>query len=218
MKCFDELQLLMDGKHTGPENMAMDEHLAQTSKLPLLRVYGWQDSWMSLGYFGKWNEIPAGRSFVRRPTGGGIVDHDHDWTYSLIVPRGLDLAEMKPNESYRVIHGVIAAFLCESGISCSLSNGEAISKGNLCFRNPVAFDLLDTQGKKIAGAGQRRTKCSLLHQGSILANIDTKNFSALTLASLLSRKVVAISADEIMQNDTHSRFRHYFEPTWNQRR
>ncbi len=218
MKFFDELLLLMDGKRSGPENMAMDEHLAQTTKLPLLRVYGWQGSWMSLGYFGKWNEIPRGRAFVRRPTGGGIVDHDHDWTYSLIVPRGGELAEMKPSESYRMIHECIAAWLIESGIACSLWNDEPFSEGNLCFRNPVAFDLIDAQGKKIAGAGQRRTKYSLLHQGSILANVDQENLCALTLARHLSRNVIEISSAEIIKNDLDSHFRHFFEAAWNQRR
>ena len=40
--------------------------------------------------------------------------------------------------------------------------------GSVCFNNPVAFDLADTQGVKIAGAGQRRTRHGLLHQGSLL--------------------------------------------------
>lgn len=218
MMCFDELLLMMDGKRTGPENMAMDEHLAQTTKQPMLRVYGWQGSWMSLGYFGKWDEIPAGRAFVRRPTGGGIVDHDYDWTYSLIVPRGFELAEMKPSESYRLIHESIAAWLSESGIACSLWYDEPFSEGNLCFRNPVTFDLMDQHGKKIAGAGQRRTKYSLLHQGSILTNVDAEKLSAVSLAQQLSRNVIEIPSAEIIKNDHDTRFRHYFEAAWNQRR
>jgi lipoate-protein ligase A len=37
-----------------------------------------------------------------------------------------------------------------------------------CFEKPVAWDLVDRQGRKLAGAGQRRTRRGLLHQGSVV--------------------------------------------------
>ena len=37
-----------------------------------------------------------------------------------------------------------------------------------CFEKPVAFDIVDGSGRKLAGAGQRRSRRGLLHQGSVI--------------------------------------------------
>ena len=36
-----------------------------------------------------------------------------------------------------------------------------------CFVSPSRFDLVAPSGSKYAGAAQRRTRCGILHQGSI---------------------------------------------------
>jgi lipoyl(octanoyl) transferase len=59
--------------------------------MPVLRVYGWQGNWGSLGYFGKSPKRVAGFpeiDWVRRWTGGGTVDHRADWTYTARVLQG----------------------------------------------------------------------------------------------------------------------------------
>src|SRR5688572_2548223 len=76
---FSALTLLLDGiPHTGPVNMAMDEVLARTTSIPLLRVYRWSDNSVSFGYFGEYRAVAEhwpGRPLVRRWTGGGEVPH-----------------------------------------------------------------------------------------------------------------------------------------------
>jgi lipoate-protein ligase A len=79
--------------------------------------------------------------------------------------------------------------------------------GSVCFNNPVAFDLADTHGVKVAGAGQRRTRHGLLHQGSIRTELDTDLFGQEFASQLASKQetwlacesfeeeVVAIAAD-----------------------
>lgn len=154
----------------GPEAMAIDEWLLESCEEPLLRIYRWSGEWGSLGYFG---EIASARSafpglqWVRRRTGGGVVDHREDWTYTIIDPAGGPLARAKGDESYRLIHEALAAALNDCGIECRLSAGEGGNDVLACFQNPVRMDVLDANGKKIAGAGQRRTQCGLLHQGSV---------------------------------------------------
>src|SRR5258706_1480850 len=73
-------------------NMALDEALLEAMPRlgkPVLRFYGWTERAASFGYFQKYSEIepltPL-RPLVRRPTGGGLVAHDADWTYSLAIP------------------------------------------------------------------------------------------------------------------------------------
>ena len=169
MRVLPLLQLWLDPTpRDGPENMAVDEWLAETCTVPVLRSYGWQPGWGSFGYFVKRAELPAnGLRWVRRWTGGGIVDHRADWTYTLFAPRGFGLAEARGAESYRLIHGALAAVI---GGAVRLAAAGPPAAGGECFIQPVEHDILDPAGRKIAGAGQRRTVRGLLHQGSVAGN------------------------------------------------
>ncbi|WP_367874748.1 lipoate--protein ligase family protein [Luteolibacter sp. Populi] len=179
-----QLQLWIDPTpRDGPENMAVDEWLAESCDLPVLRSYTWQPGWGSFGYFVKRAELPEnGLRWVRRWTGGGIVDHRADWTYTLFVPRGFGLAEARGAESYRLIHGALAAAM---GGAARLAAAGPSAVGGECFIQPVEHDILDPAGRKIAGAGQRRTVRGLLHQGSVAGG---ESF-AQALAAGLSGKV-----------------------------
>lgn len=149
----------------GPENMAIDEWLAETCTEPILRTYAWQPGWGSFGYFVKRAELPAnGLQWVRRWTGGGIVDHSSDWTYTLFIPRGHALAEARGAESYRTIHAALAPTL---GSAARLAEPATPAVGGDCFTQPVEHDILNAAGQKLAGAGQRRNTRGLLHQGSV---------------------------------------------------
>ena len=53
-----------------------------------------------------------------------------------------------------------------------------------CFEKPVAWDLLGENGEKIAGAGQRRSRYGVLHQGSVQAPAGALD----ELSDFLSRK------------------------------
>lgn len=154
----------------GPEAMAVDEWLAVTSRVPVLRVYRWAGEWGSIGYFGKLADARSSLpdlSWVRRWTGGGTVDHRNDWTYTIFAPAGSSLYTMKGAESYRVIHAALAGILSAEGHQVRLASRLESSGDSLCFLNPVDHDIVDSHGRKLAGAGQRRTKLGLLHQGSV---------------------------------------------------
>ena len=175
---FREMELWVDAKlRGGPEAMAVDEWLLETRTIPMLRIYGWDGKWASLGYFGKLDEAKAeggveGVEWVRRWTGGGVVDHRGDWTYSLIVPRSCEVAMMKGGESYRAIHEILVEVLRAEGVEPGLAGG-AVGGGGMCFENPVEYDVLDGAGAKMAGAAQRRTRAGLLHQGSVARATDS---------------------------------------------
>lgn len=176
----------------GFENMAVDELLWGTCTAPLLRVYRWKGAWLSMGYFSSLQCLqelfPSWQGgVVRRPTGGGIVDHRQDWTYSLFVPRGFPLAEMSAVDGYQLIHSAIARLMQKQGIASTLCGQVRGNGSEFCFDSPVANDVLDHLGHKIAGAGQRRGRNGLLHQGSI-SHEPSKNF-ALELARQLSKRV-----------------------------
>jgi lipoate-protein ligase A len=179
---FERMLLWMDPvKRPGPEAMAVDEWLLETAELPVLRVYGWRGEWGSVGYFGCLTEARAsfpGVDWVRRWTGGGTVDHRNDWTYTLVAPSGGGLAKLRGAESYQVVHEALAACLTEEGLSARLSTGAGETGAAACFQNPVNHDIVGPGGAKLAGAGQRRTKRGLLHQGSVAAACDPEKSHA----------------------------------------
>jgi lipoate-protein ligase A len=172
---FTRLLLWIDPvARPGPEAMAVDEWLLETATMPVLRVYAWQGTWASIGYFGNLHEARAAIAnvhWVRRWTGGGVVDHRADWTYTVVAPAGEPLAGQRGAESYQQLHRALEETLRVEGLTVRLSAGSDQTGAALCFENPVAHDLVRHDGSKLAGAGQRRTRQGLLHQGSVAAPV-----------------------------------------------
>src|SRR5215471_6615450 len=90
--------------------MAFDEALLEAMPrlgFAVLRFYSWTEPAASFGYFQHYSEVqlltPL-RPLVRRPTGGGIVPHDCDWTYSLVFPNDHEWYALTAVESYRRVH------------------------------------------------------------------------------------------------------------------
>jgi lipoate-protein ligase A len=169
MLCETIIEVRDDTPRSAPLNMALDEVLLGEVREPLLRIYRWERPAVSFGYFGKFAPVAAawpGRDVVRRMTGGGIVPHGRDLTYSLIVPAGHAFAARSPREVYRAVHETIGALLTGSGENAALATAPAGGGTGVCFESPAEFDLL-SRGRKIAGAALRRTRHGLLLQGSI---------------------------------------------------
>ena len=164
--------LLNSGKCAAAFNMALDEALLEAMprlQKPVLRFYGWTEPAASFGYFQRYAEVERAtllRPLIRRPTGGGIVPHDKDWTYSLAFPPGHEWHSLKAEESYRRIHEWLQAAFAQLKVVSELAPACKKSTPGECFVGHVKFDLL-WHGKKIAGAAQRRNKLGLLIQGSV---------------------------------------------------
>jgi len=161
-------RLLLDSKSSAAANMAIDESLLRHAQAPVLRLYGWEETCVSIGYFQKASVVATGTSFVRRYTGGGLVEHGQDLTYTLVLPADHPLTAAGTLPSYRAIHEGVASALRAAGIDCRLATAQPKKDHASCFLKPVPADVLDSKGAKLAGAAQRRTKQGCLHQGSIL--------------------------------------------------
>ena len=161
-------RLLLDEKSSASQNMAVDESLLRHVQFPLLRIYGWEESCVSIGYFQKASVVPSGVFFVRRYTGGGLVEHGRDLTYTLVLPADHPLTLAGTLPSYRAIHEGLVSALQAVGSEAHLATAQPKKDHASCFLKPVPADVLDPKGNKLAGAAQRRTKQGCLHQGSIL--------------------------------------------------
>ena len=197
------------GAHSAAMNMAIDEAFLEYATVPLIRFYRWHSPALSFGYFGRFSNIASyqfERDLVRRWTGGGIVFHGQDLTYSLVIPVS-DTASFQSSISiYENIHRALCDALSETGqravVAAVVEPGPGSAKagtrtgisdaGYSCFATPVRADVM-IDGRKIAGAAQRRTRRGLLQQGSIqgiqLGNSLTGQFAQALSPNSRERKV-----------------------------
>ncbi len=156
--------------------MALDEALADSKPEAFcLRFFRWPGPAATFGYSQRIREVePAllagiGDQYTRRPTGGGIVPHMDDVTFSCVFPAG---GVLGPAALYRRLHSAILSGLRGAGVTAQLcaGNGPGLrpSPGGAaqCFREPVALDLL-ADGEKILGGAIRRRGETVLYQGSL---------------------------------------------------
>jgi len=195
--------LLNSGPGDPALNMALDEALLESMPRlgrPVLRFYGWTEPAATFGYFQKYADVERAthlRPLIRRPTGGGIVPHIADWTYSLVFPPGHEWHSFKAEASYRRVHEWIQKAFAKLNVETKLApcckkffpsarssrRKEAhTEKSEICqgLLTSAATSVLPGQcfsgcekfdvlwhGEKIAGAAQRRNKLGLLIQGSV---------------------------------------------------
>ena len=208
---FAKLEICKDATpRSAVANMAIDEALLETAKVPSIRFYQWKLPALSFGYFGKFTDVAdyaAERDLVRRWTGGGIVLHGEDLTYSMVIPGSDPIFAESSMSIYEKIHRALRNTLVANGERAELApvasvvdaraaklvKGTGVSepssnadRGYSCFANPVRADVM-LNGRKIAGAAQRRSRRGLLHQGSI-QNVDLANGLEERFARALSTK------------------------------
>jgi len=171
-------------------NMALDEALldwhSEGSIPPVLRFYGWNPATLSIGYFQNvekeidMNEVHKHKlGFVRRPTGGRGVLHEHELTYSIIVSENYPDMPATVTEAYRVLsEGLLLGFQ-KLGLDAYFSVPDTEEKKNdlkkpksgVCFDAPSWYELV-VEGKKVAGSAQTRQKGVILQHGAILLDLD----------------------------------------------
>jgi len=150
-------------------NMAIDEALLEAVTIPSIRFYRWNSPALSFGYFGKFGDVAeyaTERDLVRRWTGGGIVFHGDDLTYSIVIPASDPIFGESSMLIYEKIHRALCNALIATGQRAVVAGVSDASYNGQCFANPVRADVM-MNGRKVAGAAHRRTRAGLLHQGSI---------------------------------------------------
>ncbi len=174
-------RLIIDEKHDGYYNMAVDEAILQDypfKKIPTLRIYGWSGPFVTLGYRQNPQEVfcpDFSLPFTRRITGGSSIFHHKEITYSICCLRQDLGLPFKVKEAYRKLCFFLVDFYLRLGLEARFaedlpaSNIEAC--GSFCFSSCEPFDLL-IKGKKVGGNAQRRKKELIFQQGSIPQKID----------------------------------------------
>ena len=229
------LEILPPRTAGAAENMAVDFLLLQRYPNPTaarFRHYDWCGPAFTFGYGQKIAEVraqlPPGENvdLCRRPTGGGIVDHRDDWTYTLVIPRGHPLEELRAAASYRAVHEAIAQALQDLGVPATTKPADpeaAAAPATLCFERAETHDVIVSgSGAKIAGAAQKRNKHGLLFQGSIArapagSDFDWAEFETrLTalLATTLAAPAVHVPWPELNEEEMSALTDQYASPEW----
>lgn len=159
--------------------MALDEVLVGEKSLKtedLCRFFNWSGGvCATFGYAQFYQSCKAQfealgiTEYTRRPTGGGIVLHKDDLTFSLIFNYG---GVLNVRQIYDKLHGLIREGFERSGIKVDSYGAQSDYRpapGGVsasCFTNPVGGDLM-AGGRKILGGAMRRYGGRILYQGSL---------------------------------------------------
>ncbi|ACH37428.1 lipoate--protein ligase A [Citrifermentans bemidjiense Bem] len=176
-------RLIDTGPLEGPANMALDEALLncfdKDRSQPLLRLYGWDPPALSVGRFQdaaaalkldlcREEEVPV----VRRMTGGGIIYHAQELTYSIVCAPGHIGGAAGVKDGFRRLCAFLMGTYQKLGLEASFAadlnpDGERLgARTTFCFAGKEEFDIV-VRGRKIGGNAQRRVNGAILQHGSI---------------------------------------------------
>lgn len=168
------IRVIKDYKFNAVNNMAIDDSLFTNyneNNSPIFRVYNWTKSFtvgisQSVYDYDLYKDF--NEDYAKRITGGGILFHGHDISYSLIVPVTL-LGTLNIKESYEKICSFILNFYKSLQLDAKFAKDDKnviLSKNQYCQVGFEAYDIL-INGKKIGGNAQKRSKKYIFQHGSI---------------------------------------------------
>lgn len=167
---------------SGVENMAIDESLLASFdpavSQPILRLYGWSPPAFSYGRFQNPAEIidlklcaADGVQVVRRATGGGVIFHGEELTYSLVVSPEFIPGSPGVKDAFFYLTSFLLNFYKKLGLepqyAAELYPGARLGdRSALCYSANESCDIL-IGGRKIGGNAQKRLKGAIFQHGSI---------------------------------------------------
>jgi len=181
-------------------NEALAFSVRKDGSPPVLRLYSWSVTSVTLGYFQKYHE-EVDQPFckenkldvVRRLTGGRAIVHGpEEITYSFSASFTPHFAGKDLHQTYRQLSEAFVRSLNRLGISATISSAK--KPGQRPGHNPVCFQSLSfaeaaVEGRKIIGSAQKRWSQGFLQQGSIPLEFDHETlFSALRFRSSQARE------------------------------
>lgn len=170
--------------------MAVDEVLFRSAleapEEATVRLYGFRPPTVSYGYRQRLQDAvdpeacrAQGVEWVRRPTGGRALLHQHEITYSVAAPIRGPLVGLSVRQVYEFVNGALRRALVELGIPI---DGHAPAVRKRSTEPPIALPCLSlperheitSGGKKLVASAQRRNRRAFLQHGIVLFRVDER--------------------------------------------
>lgn len=201
----------------GSFNMAVDEYLflrTGKNRRTTVRFYRWERPTVSLGYSQRLDDVVdldgcrrRGIDVVRRITGGKLVLHWREITYS-IVSADTQTFSSTLAESYRRISTGLIQGLKKMGLEARLAGPPppSYSRGNMpCFAYP-ARDEIEVNSLKLVGSAQKRVGGRFLQHGSIPLSGDDGLLDRLSRRREAASGLRMISLSEALGREVDSQW------------
>ena len=168
-------RLILTNFNDAKTNMAIDKALTLSYKkddMPILRFYTWENSFtIGLGQnIENYSSLKTiyNDNYSKRITGGGVLFHGHDISYSLLLPSD-EFVNLSVKESYEKICQFLLEFYKQLGLNPSFVKdlkSIELKKDEFCQVGFEAYDIIVNENK-IGGNAQKRTKKLIFQHGSI---------------------------------------------------
>lgn len=177
----------------GWRNMVLDRSLLalceENGESGFLRFYTWAGPTLSMGHLEPQDAVDRmaaerdGVAIVKRPTGGRVVLHGDDLTYTVVLPRHDDAGLQK---TYNLISEILVEGLSSMGARLHIEKGRTRRSRMAqkpCFASVSRYEV-SHGGRKVVGSAQRVGERALLQHGSIplgrgyLGVVDYMNLSS----------------------------------------
>ncbi len=178
-----QFRLLKSFNKSAKENMSIDKTLVKSFDIKnkaVLRLYTWEKSF-TIGLSQELDEYKLkyseyNNNCAKRMTGGGVLFHGHDVSYSLLFPSSV-LGNKNVKESYEYICSFLLQFYKNLGLEAKWAKDDeniTLSKSSFCQVGYEAYDII-VNGVKIGGNAQKRSRNMIFQHGSIpISKIENK--------------------------------------------
>ncbi len=133
---------------------------------PLFRIFFWDRLCVSYGFLQKTPRVNL--PYVKRPTGGGLLLHGWDMSFSIV-----DIKERwgkSAEDVYSKLTDLLMTALKNLGVKAELGTPKKIDK-NLCYFYPTPWEI-EVEGKKLISFSMRSGRKAFLIQGTVYLRFD----------------------------------------------
>lgn len=181
-----EFRLIRSEARSAVNNMALDEKMLSRyieDGVPVFRIYSWQVPSFTYGTSQQAESgidlkrcADDGIGIAQRMTGGGVLFHHNEITYSFVCSK-MDVGEARGVfVSYRQICAFLISFYESLGLKASFALEsddfkDKCAPHELCSASREKYDIV-INGRKIGGNAQKRKRQAVFQHGSIPLSID----------------------------------------------